>query len=496
MLEKLHIPQFEIKVPALGLLVESIRHSDDEFCFLYTQGVLVYNLKEKSSKSEKFKQQALNFYVSDEMIRIFCKNAEIIEINLKTWKKTEYVIEPIKNMQINSVSISKTHRYFMLETNKTIYFFESPMNLIKKFPNHSFPGMIINEIWNIGDTHFCLLDQEKNLCIYSIPLFDIFYLSHEGFKIYSFHWDRKINTKIFLGKENSIEIFDIHKKEILDIIEGLTSTPEIIDTQPDLGLLAYLENHKIITMNYRRNSNRNENFDKKLKTIWFKWILATYFLIIQDLLTREIFLLDLIENKIMEFKIKENKNFDANSICSDNLIIFQFKNSQILLDLNTAIKERIAQIDTDLVEFINKKVEIPHFLENTNKISNNVMRIFEQLKIYDRCIRSFEFVLEMCDKNFSSMFPRFYGHYLKNPADFHKKYSEAKTELIMKFQIEIESIKNYIAEREQESNTIELFEIKKQMYLLQLLFHNVSKIVDKNPIMNAMPMFDLDDFLF
>jgi hypothetical protein len=66
----------------------------------------------------------------------------------------------------------------------------------------------------------------------------------------------------------------------------------------------------------------------------------------------------------------------------------------------------------------------------------------------------------------------------------------------MLLQIEIESIKNYISERENDPNASEIFTIKKNMYLLQLLFHNLSKIVDKNAINMNMPMFDLDDFIY
>ncbi len=502
MLEKLHMPQFEIKMPPLGLLIDSAKISDDEYCFLFNQGFFLYNLKTKVSKSEKLKQQAISLSVYNEKIRIFCKTAEIIDYDLKTGKKNESTIEILKNQQISTISISKTNKYFMLETNKIIYLYDWSLNLMKKYPYHSFPGFSMKEIWNRGDTHYCLLDPEKNFCVHELSTDEIFYLTHEGFKIYSFHWDRKINTKIYLGKENCIEIFEVYKKELLDVIDGLTSPAELIDTHPDLGLIAYLENGKIITANMKRISNRNENFDKKLKTFTFNWIPNTYFLIIQDLLSREIYLLDLIENKIMEFKIKENKNFDSNCISSDYTVVFQFKASLILLDLNFAILERIKQIDAALIEFLTSPIDIPHLLDKIPEISEKVGGLFDNLKKYDKSIRAIEFILEMCDKNFRSIFPKFHEYFTHHPAEFQRKYADVKQKLLMQLQIEIESIKEFIAEKEKEkpkekeTQTAELFTIKKNMYLLQLLFHNLTKIVDKNAINANMPMFDLDDFIY
>ncbi len=174
----------------------------------------------------------------------------------------------------------------------------------------------------------------------------------------------------------------------------------------------------------------------------------------------------------------------------------------ILLDLNYAIRERIKTIDAGLVDFVSKPVTIPHLLDKLPEISQNVGGLFEDLKKYDKSIRAIEFILEICDKNFRSIFPKFYEYFTHQPAEFQRKYADAKQKLIMMLQIEIESIKGYIEEKEKEkpkdkdSYATELFTIKKNMYLLQLLYHNLSKIVDKNVINEAMPMFDLDDFIY
>ena len=116
---------------------------------------------------------------------------------------------------------------------------------------HSFNKVNIREVWSKDDTYFCLLDGDKNLCVYKVLSDEIFYLTHEESKIYSFHWDKKVEGHIFLGRRGHVEIFDINNKEIVDIIEGYSSPVSYIDSQSQLGLIAFQRNNKIMTTNYK-----------------------------------------------------------------------------------------------------------------------------------------------------------------------------------------------------------------------------------------------------
>ena len=87
-MEKLPIRQTEITTPLLGLLLETNRLSETEYCLLFTQGVLVYNKQDGSMKSEKFKQQLVGCRYSEDKIEVFCKNGEIFEIDTATFIRT------------------------------------------------------------------------------------------------------------------------------------------------------------------------------------------------------------------------------------------------------------------------------------------------------------------------------------------------------------------------------------------------------------------------
>lgn len=498
-MEKLPIRQTEITTPLLGLLLETNRVSETEYCLLFTQGVLVYNKQDGSMKSEKFKQQLVGCRYSEDKIEVFCKNGEIFEIDTATFKRTPVKLEGIKKTQIVNVSISRVQEFVLIETNNCILLLDSELKLIKNYPMHSFNKVNIREVWSKDDTYFCLLDGDKNLCVYKVLSDEIFYLTHEESKIYSFHWDKKVEGHIFLGKLGHVEIFDIDNKEIVDIIEGYSSPVSYIDSQPQLGLIAFQENNKIMTTNYKKHSSMIENNDNKLKNFIFGWIEDTYYLIIQDLITRDFFLLDPIEKRILEFRIKHNKPFDSVASCGFECLIFQFRSLLIVINVKETVIQRINQLEENINSFLTQKISIPHFIDEKDSISDKIQEVFVFLKKTDRAIRGMEFILEMCDKNFGKVFPITYSNYINNPVEYLGKYNGAKHKLIVLLQIEIESIKDFIAEKEKDVTGFvlnDLLSVKKGMYLLQLLYINMTKTIDKDTPDYSFPNFDLDDFIY
>jgi hypothetical protein len=88
-----------------------------------------------------------------------------------------------------------------------------------------------------------------------------------------------------------------------------------------------------------------------------------------------------------------------------------------------------------------------------------------------------------------------YKKYAENKFDFQKKYNQMKNRLLGLLQIEIDGLKEYIHEIEKTEKNSKQFSLKKKLYLFQLMFHNLTQLIDKKDF-PAYPLFDIDEFIY